>query len=710
MIRNQPQQPVPSCAQDTLASSNASTVAASTALGRLKRVPMDALGTEKQQEPSVASYPTSHSLSHAEAATTPVAAAAQLEATADGRAAASTASRDSFYAAFPPTAEATLLSPVVESARTCSVPAQRRNVMLSFGFTILSTLFLSCAQGPIFDMYIFLLGNHSNKWVGNTESLSGIVSLIVAAPVGLLVDKWPKDIICKAVCIVGLLASVLSFWGVSTNSFLLIIPSLILWGLFYEASNGATGAIFTDSLTRGQRTKWFSWKGMMQSASTALSPLLMAGFFNAYGDSWDLARLRLLILLGIIFFGPSSSLLLWFFIDLYRVRPCTPAFASKRWPAWNGGKGVWRLSSSQRRHNRIAAPTDNFPSTTNDSSSSGSRGIATADSVEEPMRRLLSATQEAPESSFSAASEEGDGAGPAAVNDEELSRSVPYIISISDFVRSMGAGMTVKFFPLFFSNDYNLSPIHLCLLSISYAFSVAIFIFFASTLSKHIGRALTSQLFSLLGLLALTAMCYLEDLRFLIAAHLLRGGMQNANYPLDRSMIVDFSKSTDRGKWSAMETFTSTLWSGSAFLGGILADKDYRYAFGVTAIVYAVAWLVYTPLVFIIPQAERAIGMPSGGHPSEIRPTQEREPASDSTPLIAAEAATQTPPTESESARNMESASLTDSPPIENWDCPDDAPFWRSREGSNLSAFEEDAPPYTSLGCTSLAWVVGTAV
>ncbi|OEH80531.1 major facilitator family domain-containing protein [Cyclospora cayetanensis] len=392
---------------------------------------MDALGTEKQQEPSVASYPTSHSLSHAEAATTPVAAAAQLEATADGRAAASTASRDSFYAAFPPTAEATLLSPVVESARTCS--------------------------GPIFDMYIFLLGNHSNKWVGNTESLSGIVSLIVAAP---------------AVCIVGLLASVLSFWGVSTNSFLLIIPSLILWGLFYEASNGATGAIFTDSLTRA----------------------------------------------GLLHFSCASFVLaLWMNRDDAKCFDCALTTADG-----------WFL---------------------------------------------------------------------------QCLRSVPYIISISDFVRSMGAGMTVKFFPLFFSNDYNLSPIHLCLLSISYAFSVAIFIFFASTLSKHIGRALTSQLFSLLGLLALTAMCYLEDLRFLIAAHLLRGGMQNANYPLDRSMIVDFSKS-------------------SAFLGGILADKDY----------------------------------------SE-----------------------QTPPTESESARNMESASLTDSPPIENWDCPDDAPFWRSREGSNLS-------------------------
>ena len=68
-----------------------------------------------------------------------------------------------------------------------------------------------------------------------------------------------------------------------------------------------------------------------------------------------------------------------------------------------------------------------------------------------------------------------------------MHRSVPFIISISDFVRSMGAGMTVKFFPLFFSNDYHLTPIQLCELGVLYAFSIVLFIYVAEKMARYLG-------------------------------------------------------------------------------------------------------------------------------------------------------------------------------------------------------------------------------
>ncbi|CDJ56125.1 transporter, major facilitator family domain-containing protein, putative [Eimeria maxima] len=132
---------------------------------------------------------------------------------------------------------------------------------------------------------------------------------------------------------------------------------------------------------------------------------------------------------------------------------------------------------------------------------------------------------------------EEEGAEQIAANDEQLARlpwlyrSVPFIVSTADLVRSMGAGMTVKFFPLFFTDYFSLSPIQLSILAVFYGLSIALFISIAAKISKYIGRALASQLVSLLG--------------------------------------------TDRGKWSAVETFTSTIWSGSAFLGGILANQHY---------------------------------------------------------------------------------------------------------------------------------------
>ena len=64
---------------------------------------------------------------------------------------------------------------------------------------------------------------------------------------------------------------------------------------------------------------------MMRNTAWALAPLPLIGFFAAYGDNWDLHSLRLLILVGTAVFGPTSSLLLWFFADVQavsiRIRP-----------------------------------------------------------------------------------------------------------------------------------------------------------------------------------------------------------------------------------------------------------------------------------------------------------------------------------------------------------------------------------------------------
>ncbi|KAL8272222.1 hypothetical protein Esti_003887 [Eimeria stiedai] len=365
-------------------------------------------------------------------------------------------------------------------------------------------------ERPIFDMYLFILGNKSNRWVGDAESLSGIVALLVAAPVGILVDKCSRGNICKVTCVMGMVAAACSVWGLSVDSLSGIILSLIIWGVFWEASNSATNALFTDSLVRGDRTQWFSWRAVVRNTSNAMGPFLMIAFFEAYGDAWEMKRVRQMLLLGTFIFAPSSSVLLWFFADV------TP-------------EGALAASSA-------------------DGAAEGSEAAAQPQGDDDPLSSL-----------------------------SPLHRSVPYVISVSDFVRSMGAGMAVKFFPLFFSNQYHLTPIQLCQLGVAYALSIVFFIFVAEKLAKVIGRASASQLLSLLGLIMLVTMCVVRKLPFVILAHLVRGGMQNAIYPIDRSIVMDFTKSKDRGKWSAVETFTSTMWSGSAFLGGMMADTDYRY-------------------------------------------------------------------------------------------------------------------------------------
>merc|ERR1712032_920545 len=71
-----------------------------------------------------------------------------------------------------------------------------------------------------------------------------------------------------------------------------------------------------------------------------------------------------------------------------------------------------------------------------------------------------------------------------------------------------------------------------------------------------------------------------------------------------------------RGLWNAVENFTSMTWSGSAFIGGVLADShDYRFTFLITAFVYAFGCTIYSSLLLIVPRKEEAVREVSAAAP-----------------------------------------------------------------------------------------------
>jgi len=52
-----------------------------------------------------------------------------------------------------------------------------------------------------------------------------------------------------------------------------------------------------------------------------------------------------------------------------------------------------------------------------------------------------------------------------------------------------------------------------------------------------------------------------------------------------------------------VETLSGSVWSGSAFIGGYMADHySYATTFLLTAAVYALACLIYSPLLCIVPR------------------------------------------------------------------------------------------------------------
>eukprot|EP00913_Durusdinium_trenchii_P023713 g22273.t1 len=203
------------------------------------------------------------------------------------------------------------------------------------------------------------------------------------------------------------------------------------------------------------------------------------------------------------------------------------------------------------------------------------------------------------------------------------------IIELMAFITLFGAGMTVKFFPLFFRIDYKFTPLEVCVLGFAYPFCISVMartsvalppyrnhiierpqtltylaprrrsltpqVELCRRLSKHLGRLFAVSLFHFLGTVCLWVLCYIRPLVLVLPLYLLRGALMNA-----RGIVFFTARSP-----CSLVVFLS-VWL--ALLGGYLADYagDYRFTFVVTASIYSAAFVVSLPLFFIYPAEHKA--------------------------------------------------------------------------------------------------------
>ena len=189
------------------------------------------------------------------------------------------------------------------------------------------------------------------------------------------------------------------------------------------------------------------------------------------------------------------------------------------------------------------------------------------------------------------------------------SRLVPYMVCLNDVITCIGAGMTVKFLPLFFKNEYGFTPAQVQSLYAVYLVTFGFFTWLCERIASYIGRVQAALLFSSIGVTCLFILARVTFLPLVVIVFVLRGALQNAIYPIDRSIIMDFVPSDQRGKWNAFESISSMTWSGSAVIGGYLMDEhDYRYAFQITAYIYSAAFCMRIPMMWLVPRKEQFVG------------------------------------------------------------------------------------------------------
>ena len=173
---------------------------------------------------------------------------------------------------------------------------------------------------------------------------------------------------------------------------------------------------------------------------------------------------------------------------------------------------------------------------------------------------------------------------------------IPYILFCSDFFVYVGAGMTVKFFPLYFKNAVGLSPaavqvstccrragrsggltkekvLYMLLPLLMAAVSTA-----AQRFSVAVGRVQCVLCAQFLGIGCLVTMVVLsfvvrcEDWRVMAPLFLVRSTLMSSVIPILDSILMDNVPRETRARWKSLDSIHAVGWCGSAWLGGWVAD------------------------------------------------------------------------------------------------------------------------------------------
>eukprot|EP00475_Leptophrys_vorax_P031138 TRINITY_DN4709_c0_g1_i3.p1 TRINITY_DN4709_c0_g1~~TRINITY_DN4709_c0_g1_i3.p1 ORF type:complete len:505 (-),score=105.07 TRINITY_DN4709_c0_g1_i3:1442-2740(-) len=393
------------------------------------------------------------------------------------------------------------------------------------------------------------------------EAIQGTAQALVALPAGWLADVFSRTSVLRTSAIAGVLAALVCCAALrllQRPSFVLMCVGLALVGVYKGMWNPPLQAIFADSVPAGQRSKFFTMKFVVLIVSTASGPLLSIFLFLWLGDKWTFPELSSVFIIGVLATIPISGLLCLF------------------------------------KHVDIDAPPDRQ-----------------AGGEEEHQALLASGDHEDEEDAMTSSSGEGEELLSYVVNlgvrkFRVSQRKVPMIVAVSDFVSGLGSGMTIKFFPLFFENECKMRPITVSLIFVVTPLCCAIISGICQKISLKTGRIQITIAIRAVGISALALMAYLSDywqtFWIITPVFVARSALMNSTTPLVRSVVMDYSSPRNRAKWSSLESITSFGWSGSAALGGLLADRyGYGGTFYGTALLQLLSTLILALVLPVVP-------------------------------------------------------------------------------------------------------------
>eukprot|EP00921_Rhytidocystis_pertsovi_P007945 GHVQ01013141.1.p1 GENE.GHVQ01013141.1~~GHVQ01013141.1.p1 ORF type:complete len:521 (+),score=47.37 GHVQ01013141.1:294-1856(+) len=490
------------------------------------------------------------------------------------------------------------------------------NIMLMLYFRLFNGIAFAARSAAVFDAYLHLQFG-SNQTVGLVTSLNAVASLL--APVaGILSDRWKhsRAKLLRICAVTSIGCIVLNYLAILYDSLALIIISTVLWRAWYEFVFVTSESLFTDSIPYGYRSELFVYRRMVTTLANGVGPLISLLLFWTAGNFWTVEILHTVLLTGTLCSFPQV-ITLWYWEDVSIDETSSPVLN----PDTTDPQSYHIINSSAvdvtecaMSHHKDITTVDYIKH---------DKGLSTH-SKEECML-LITASSATPNDSLPASAVSSsipclqpetlgralsyrgdvicrqdhlieDKTHNIVCDKQKINKrttnssrplltesSVPWLVFTSHLITFAGAGMTVKYFPLFFKQEYGFKPIHTCLLSSVYTLFIATSTYVISAVARHTGRAQASLMFTFAGICGLFMMTRIYWLPLVIATYLIRGGLQNASTPIDRSIMMDYIDAKNTGKWTGLQSMASMSWAASALLGGMLADvNNYRFTFAIT--------------------------------------------------------------------------------------------------------------------------------
>ena len=178
---------------------------------------------------------------------------------------------------------------------------------------------------------------------------------------------------------------------------------------------------------------------------------------------------------------------------------------------------------------------------------------------------------------------------------------------IPTMIIAIGAGFTIPFMSLFFSNVHNMSTAMFSTLNMITAITVTVVAIYIPMLKDRYGyhRTIpTTQSFAIISLIIMATTQYYSHLNIsiIIAAvfYLFRQPLMSAAVPMTSEITMKYVGERNREMVSAL---TSAIWSGSAYFSavgfGILRHLDVEYVniFWITSGMYSIGVVLYVLLI-----------------------------------------------------------------------------------------------------------------